>query len=377
MPKKWSQKHDSCVKCKTKTEKHIARGLCVFCYAYEEEMKNRGGIREGYGLAAKKLNYQYLYEEYVKKKRSLGDIAKVCNCSRQYVYKQLKSFDIKPRDKTFARKIALDRGKIVVDRIDAKGETTKITFKKISYRDGFFDTWSPEMAYVLGVIYSDGCLHPGKLRDPNSKTTCLVPRLSIHQKEPELLQKVLSLMGSNAKIYHRGRKIYHHKMSGKEIVAGEISWFNLHGNQIYDALLKLGVTPNKSLTVNFPQIPQQFVRHFIRGCWDGDGSIYLEKPSNKKAASYVSGSKSFIGGMLAELEKLGMPKRTIHERRGKNISYYFRFTGDQCDKLFHILYDDVPSSQYLERKYNISKSNESDEGLGPATQAILPLPGIK
>jgi hypothetical protein len=356
MPKKWSQKHDCCVKCKTKTEKHIAKGLCVFCYGYEASLKNRGGIREGYGLAAGKLNYQYLYEEYVTKKRSLGDIAKVCNCTRQYVYKQLKSFDIKPRDKTSARKIALDRGKIVVDRIDAKGETTKITFKKIFYRDGFFDTWSPEMAYVLGVIYSDGNIHPGKLRNPSSKTTCLVPRVSIHQKEPELLQKVLSLMGSNAKIYHRGKKIYHHKMSGKEIVAGEISWFNLHGEQVYDALLKLGVTPNKSLTVNFPQIPQQFVRHFIRGCWDGDGSVYIDKGSGQKCASYVSGSKPFIEGMLTELEKAGLLKRSIHEIKRHNISYYFRFTGTQCQKLYHFLYDGVPSNQYLERKHVLFKS---------------------
>jgi hypothetical protein len=68
----------------------------------------------------------------------------------------------------------------------------------------------------------------------------------------------------------------------------------------------------------------------------------------------------YIAGMLAELEKLGMPKRTIRESKRKNISYYFRFTGDQCDKLFHILYDDVPPRQYLERKYNIFKPNESD-----------------
>lgn len=33
----------------------------------------------------------------------------------------------------------------------------------------------------------------------------------------------------------------------------------------------------KMLDIKFPQIPPQSVRHFIRGCWDGDGSVYFTR----------------------------------------------------------------------------------------------------
>jgi hypothetical protein len=39
--------------------------------------------------------------------------------------------------------------------------------------------------------------------------------------------------------------------------------------------------------------------------------------------------------------------------KSKNSSYSFRYNGDQCYYLYHYLYDQVPLSQYLERKYKI------------------------
>jgi len=27
----------------------------------------------------------------------------------------------------------------------------------------------------------------------------------------------------------------------------------------------------------FPKIPDEYIRHFVRGCWDGDGTVYIEK----------------------------------------------------------------------------------------------------
>ena len=129
---------------------------------------------------------------------------------------------------------------------------------------------------------------------------------------------------------------------------------SIQSKKIYEDLIKLGLTPDKSLSVNFPKIPPVCVRHFIRGCWDGDGSVFIEKSTDAIRASFTSGSLNLIKGMLDELEKAGLKKRTIYQGKSKNPSYSFRFNNfSQCKDLYHYLYDNVPPEQYLERKYQV------------------------
>jgi intein-encoded DNA endonuclease-like protein len=124
---------------------------------------------------------------------------------------------------------------------------------------------------------------------------------------------------------------------------------------LYNELLKYGLTPNKSLTLQFPDVPREYVRHFIRGCWDGDGSVYLEKRSKRIKASYVSGSRKFIQGMVNALSKNGLQIKTIYTNKRKTPSYYFRLNINQVPAFYKYLYDSVPDTQYLTRKYNLFK----------------------
>jgi len=48
--------------------------------------------------------------------------------------------------------------------------------------------------------------------------------------------------------------------------------------------------------------------------------------------------------------------------RRKNPSYYFRYSGSECKKLYHYLYDNVPPEQYLERKYVVFNNYFYREG---------------
>jgi len=334
----WSLKYTHCIKCGTTSTKHLARGLCATCYHKHTEKKHKKVNRSReYGGSSSILTEEYLYDNYVDKEKSLSDIAKDCNCSRQYVYKLIKSYNIPTRNKDSARKIALRRGKVTREAIGKDGEKRLITLQKVKINELFFKSWSPEMAYVLGVIYSDGNLSSAKN----------IYRVTVSQKEPELLVKILSLMDCNAKLHFK-RKLYY-----GDLVSGSLYWFTIAVKSVYADLVKLGLTPNKSLTVGFPEVPTEYARHFIRGCWDGDGSVYITGKSNNIGANYVSGSKNFIEGMLKELEKAGLPKRNIYSNNKKPPSYSFKFFGSQCVELYHYLYDKVPSTQYLERKYQI------------------------
>jgi hypothetical protein len=269
---------------------------------------------------------------------SLSDLARRYNCTRQYVHKLLKQFGIERRDKRAARILALNQGKLYYSRTDEIGNKSKVTLQKITINKDFFKLWTPAMAYVLGVIYTDGNLIPGRNRD--ASYTGGVSRFTVAQKEPELLEKVLALMDCNAKLY-RGTQ---------QLTGNAFYQFHINDESTYDDLLRLGLKPKKSLTLEFPQMPGVYVRHFIRGCWDGDGSVYFEKKGSA-CASFISGSRIFVEGMISQLDKLGLPPRTIY-RSKTNKAYNCRYSGDkQCGRLFHIFYHGVPDTMYLSRKY--------------------------
>jgi hypothetical protein len=353
--KKWSLKFDRCVNCGGSDVKHVAKGLCLNCYRQETEKRNSGKQELRKGSAPYKLIYEHLYEEYINKKRSLGDIARKYNYSRQHIYRKLIEFNIPLRTLKEARELAYDRNKISYTIMDQNGTERLITQGSIKINEKFFLIWSKEMAYALGVLYTDGNL----FHDTKRKTY----RIVMAQKQPELLDKVLKLMDCDARLRYRK----------KRGISGEVYFFDIQQKQVYSDLINLGLSPNKSRTIEFPNIPPEFVRHFVRGCWDGDGSIYFE--SGKLRGSYTCGSFKFIEKLVQELYRAEIYKKTppldkserdkmwkiypsgrfplkIHEEK-RSKSYYIKIDSkDNLEKLFHYLYDDVDESTYLSRKYN-------------------------
>jgi hypothetical protein len=346
--KKWSRLYEQCIHCGKTDSVHMARGLCVKCYDKDSAVKHtKHRVARTRGDSSNILTKEYLIKSYAKQKKSLSDICKECNCTRQYVHKQMKLYGISLRDKSAARILALDKNKIAFERLNEDGNIETVRISKVRINQNFFSSWTNEMAYVLGILYTDGYLQYGKY-NPRQLTPTGCVRLA--QKEPELLEKVLALMNCDARI------LYSKERRRGNIVAGEIYYFQIHESKVYDDLLKLGLTPRKSLTLSFPEMPQEYIRHFIRGCWDGDGSVYFDTASRRIGASFVSGSTEFIKGMVATLKNEGLPERRINVQKGNNPSYYIRFTTRQVPMLFHYLYDDVPEAQYLKRKYNLFKS---------------------
>ncbi|WP_142247910.1 hypothetical protein [Alkalihalobacterium alkalinitrilicum] len=58
---------------------------------------------------------------------------------------------------------------------------------------------------------------------------------------------------------------------------------------------KLGVSANKSLTVPFPEVPEEFLPSFVRGVIDGDG--WVQKTGY--VMNVTSGSLLFSEGLLS------------------------------------------------------------------------------
>lgn len=344
--KKWAHDFDKCVCCGTTIILHASKGLCRRCY--EKYQYKR--INPHMYLPPKEktmvLSKEYLLQEYIKNNKSLSDIAKEYGCTRQFIFKKLKEYGIPGRKKRDARLMALERNKISYTRTDKAGNVREVTHQKSEIDEYFFSYWSAPMAWVLGVIYADGTLDSGRRFGETAKIKqSREPRVSISQKEPEILEKIKALMRSNQKLLFSKRREW------ANTIAGECYHLVIRHLQIFRDLTKIGLTPNKSLTITFPDVPKEYLWHFIRGCWDGDGCLSIDKASGQINAGYVSGSKIFIEKFVEILKReLSLEKISIFHRGN---SYEFKLHTKNCLQLCHYLYDGVSPDLYLSRKFNV------------------------
>ena len=319
------------------------------------------------------LTKEKLEELYYERKKSLEDIAQEYGTSRQNILKVMKKHGLIRRTRSTARIEAMNKGKF-------------LKLMQYEINEKFFSEWSPEMAWALGLFLTDGNING------NNVKLALV--------DIDLLEKIKKLLNLSKPIitskqsYDKSKLIYYLAFSSK---------------RMREDLNKLGFIEKKSLKLVFPEVPEEYIRHFIRGCWDGDGSIFLDQ--NKLVASYVSGSKKFIERLVHELFKIGISKKTKpyhldHRGEGdlymekiflpmtdefwskypngkfpmtihmKNINaYYIKIqTRENVEKLFHYFYDGVDESIYLSRKYNTFVKGLKLEGKAETEQLTLGLP---
>ena len=113
--------------------------------------------------------------------------------------------------------------------------------------------------------------------------------------------------------------------------------------------------------MQFPDVPEEFLRDFMRGCWDGDGSIGLQNQGTDLVATFTTGSFDFITGMRERLSPYGFGRLTIHTQQPdgvttKNPAYRMKILSQHAVAFCHFLYDEVPSSLFLMRKFLIYDS---------------------
>lgn len=192
----------------------------------------------------------------------------------------------------------------------------------------FFDNIvTEEQAYWLGFITADGGIHRSHV-DITLKATD-----KLH------LIKWLEAMKSNNPITDMLSS------EGKSYCRVAIS-----SRKITNALLALGVTERKSLTIRpCEQVPNELKRHYWRGLVDGDGYITYSTKNRTWCAGLV-GSKFITEGFREFIANLTNSKAQV-----LHMQSIFRvtFTGNNlARKVVKVLYEDA--TVYLERKKNLA-----------------------
>jgi hypothetical protein len=206
-------------------------------------------------------------------------------------------------------------------------------------RGARFAGWSADIAYVVGLIATDGNL--------GRKAAAI----SIVSKDMDLLETVQRCLALPTPIKpHRG---------GYSSRCHHLAW---RDRSLYDWLRGIGLTPAKSLTLGPLSVPDEYFADFFRGCIDGDGSIliYTDRYHVAKKESYVyerlyvsivSASQPFIEWLQATVSRLIGVEGSIGVRRqqGKNPMWILRYAKARSLRLLAWMYY-APNLPCLERK---------------------------
>jgi hypothetical protein len=226
--------------------------------------------------------------------------------------------------------------------------------RKYTLNEEFFSTWSPNMAYMLGFIAADGCLY--KRPDyPNTYTLAV----HLNSKDRHILESFSKMTGSNRPISIIAASKGTNK-NGKTYNRGEQSRFVINSIQIANDLMRLHIHPRKSWTAEWPtDYPEEFMHHYVRGFFDGDGSIHLIKHPSQ-TSKYIGvnfcGPEQYLLGLKAVLETvIGKPYGYMRPIKVKGGTYYqLVYSGAATiKKMMDWMYQDSTSETRLSRKHKI------------------------
>ena len=257
------------------------------------------------------------------------EVAKKLGWTREYVNARckelgVKSFtaktgNVKTSSGEIISKLEHDSSIHIAPAARKKGKPQDNVRRNYFNENYFASIDSENKAYFLGWIVSDGNL----FRTTTSLSICDKEIVEMFANQLDAPTEMIEYIPN-----HDGHKD---------------QWrIRLNSIRMKNDLLSLGITPNKSKTIQYPKIPRHLERHLIRGIWDGDGHV-------GKKYSYVCGSEFCLLGIQDALNSRGFPTAT---RLWEGVGHYrLRLLKSQPQTLLWIYSD---CTFYLPRKYDVA-----------------------
>lgn len=210
-----------------------------------------------------------------------------------------------------------------------------INVRKYSVNDDYFDNESHNMAYILGFLSADGTVS----RNGNRIKIGLS---SVDRNFLELIKEELGVE----------KKIFDYETNNGYLV----SELQFNSQKIKQKLAEYNVVPGKTETFTFPtNLSKKYWIDFIRGYFDGDGSVGTAGPSAIRWQ--ICSHRPQVLETIVEFlfEEYGIPKVSVQKNEhGNSFLYTIQYSNNSTRKIFQILY--TPNSLYLPRKFEKFKS---------------------
>jgi len=259
------------------------------------------------GKICSKCGIEKELEEYYKKNKTTDDTRESCIlCVKDYNKKQI----IKRKDVNYIKK------------------------RKYFYNEDFFERIdNEERAYFLGFLFADGCVINNVEKYRYQVT------LKLHTKDRHILESFIVSVNGEMPIWKHGQR--------------EMVEIHFSGKKMVNDLINLGVTSNKTFTLQYPIIDETLERHFLRGYFDGDGCIRIkeDKRDNTKRGDLriVSGSIDMLNKINERMNVLfGVNTNKLYGPKDKDYKYIGWSGMSDIEKIYNGFYSE--SVLFLNRK---------------------------
>jgi hypothetical protein len=285
---------------------------------YDIKAKSSGDWRTN----ANQFTKEFLYHSYITEGKSTAAIGKEIGVSTNSVVYMLDKYEIPRRSKLEGMRLK--------------------KVQNLTINIDFFRNDSSEKFYVIGLIASDGCIS-GNFAKLVSKDRELVDYLKTITECTNLVREDRRMVNGNIQTY-----------------------YGLHFSSVemIEILNNYGITERKSLTFSPKNIPQEYLGDFIRGVFDGDGSLSVSRRKDNGARtqkfSIVSGSEVFakdLHSIFSDVVGISVNK-IVRDNRGNGIYNISVGKRDDVIRLGEWMYGETFNKFGLKRKkdkFNILK----------------------
>ena len=192
--------------------------------------------------------------------------------------------------------------------------------RKNKVNEDFFKVWTHEMAWVLGLFVTDGYVNKQ------------VHSIYFSQKDERILQLIAQYMKADYVLAPTGP-------------TRSTPMLIVNSKEIKQDLEALGIVSNKSQTLPFPNVPEEFLASFVRGVIDGDG--WVQKTGY--VMNVTSGSLNFAERLLSIFQVWELRSEiTTTVSTARNPIYRVWVKGkDELPKLAKIIYNDAATDNFI------------------------------
>ena len=230
----------------------------------------------------------------------------------------------------------LDSNNIKRRNFAEAASVSNIHRRAFASNDDYFKTQSANMAWILGFIAADGTIRK------NSNSI----KITLARKDREMLEKIREELEIEKEV-----KDY---QDNKGYDSSTLEWTSQEHKK---DLAKYSIVPAKTFILEWPhELERKYWIDYIRGYFDGDGSINLVKNSNGRGEGnlrwqVMSATRPIIQNIIDFFEEeYRIPPVSVLEQQGDRLHplYYMQYSSVSTRKIYNILY--TPDSLYLKRK---------------------------
>lgn len=209
--------------------------------------------------------------------------------------------------------------------------------RKYELNEHYFDVIdTPEKAYIFGFLLADG---------HNELKKCTI-QMSLQEEDKYILESMRKELKSSKPlefIDYSNKHDYGYTYKNQY----RLEFFSSYMCKI---LKEKGMIPSKSRSLKYPEcVSEELTRHFIRGYFDGNGTI------NKKTGSIVVlSTKAFCEGLKEHIDSaLSIDTGYLIESSNHNgITFDLRYNKrNDAGRILKWMYEDA--SLFLYRKYDL------------------------